>query len=146
MKTKKAQLWNVAPMRLPKHKFVIKAREFAKEGIEFEIGFLEGVLEDDPENVECLRFLALAHTLAGLHERALDLDTRLATLRPRDPEVFYNLGCSHANMGNPDGAFQALGKAVELGYRDVRHLEQDHDLDSLRSDKRYQALIQKLKQ
>ncbi|MBM4084875.1 MAG: hypothetical protein FJ272_08815 [Planctomycetes bacterium] len=144
--TKKAHLWHIPPMSLPKRKFAINAPAFKKEGIEFEVAFLEGVLEDDPDNVECLRFLALAHTLSGSHERALGLDTRLSQLRPRDPEVFYNLGCSRANTGDVDGAFQALGRAVELGYRDVRHLEQDRDLDSIRGDRRYKVLIQKLKE
>jgi tetratricopeptide (TPR) repeat protein len=144
MKKTKAQLWDLPPVTLPHHSFVIRSPQFSKKGIEFEKEFLEQVLRDDPENCDCLRFLAEAHTLTGSHERALELDVRLARLKPRDPIVFYNLACSLTNVGQVDSAFQALGRAVDLGYRDVRHLEQDRDLDRIRSDKRYKALLLKL--
>ena len=36
---------------------------------------------------------------------------------------------------------KTLRKAVELGYRDFRYLRQDRDLDGIRHDPRFRALL-----
>ena len=130
---------------LPNYEFVIKSSEFQKEGEEFTIWFLEGILKNNPNYVDCLMYLGNAYTANGMHEKGLQMDQRLSRLRPKDPLVHYNLACSYALMKNIDAAFEALEKAVMLGYNDVYHLERDRDLALIRNDVRYSKLIERMK-
>ena len=68
---------------------------------------------------------------------------RLAGLRPKDPFVHYNLACSYSNLSDLDGAFDALGRAFDLGYRDYPHLLKDPDLEKVRQDRRFKQLLNK---
>jgi tetratricopeptide (TPR) repeat protein len=58
---------------------------------------------------------------------------------------YYNLGCGYAILGEKDRAFVALEKAVSMGYNSKDQYVNDPDLNSLRSDKRYETLLTKLK-
>jgi tetratricopeptide (TPR) repeat protein len=107
----------------------------------FEIQFYEAILAEDPEFVEALVQLAEAYTKAGLHDKGLETDLKLAALRPDDPTVHYNLACSYALAGKRDEALAALERAIELGYRDVEFLMQDEDLVSLHDDEEFARLI-----
>eukprot|EP01126_Amoeba_proteus_P003318 TRINITY_DN110_c0_g1_i4.p1 TRINITY_DN110_c0_g1~~TRINITY_DN110_c0_g1_i4.p1 ORF type:complete len:438 (-),score=74.49 TRINITY_DN110_c0_g1_i4:63-1376(-) len=58
----------------------------------------------------------------------------------------YNIACCHALLGNKQIAMTLLQKAVDLGYHNVRHMENDSDLDSLRNTIEFQQLISSLKE
>ncbi len=130
---------------LPNYEFVISLPEFKKEGEEFTIWFLEGVLERNPEYIDCLLYLGNAYTAQGMYEKGLSVDQKLSLLRPNDPLVYYNLACSYALLKNIDAAFEALEKAIALGYNDIHHLEGDKDLACLREDARYQKVVEKIR-
>ena len=108
----------------------------------FNIRFCEKVVGAAPKNIDALAFLGNAYTEAGEYRKGLEIDKRLALLRPGDSVVFYNLACSYALLGQREEAFAALGRAVELGYRDVEHMRRDPDLESLRTDKRFEAVLE----
>jgi Flp pilus assembly protein TadD len=107
----------------------------------FEISFYEGILAEDADFVDALIPLAEAYTRAGLHEKGLEADRRLATLCPKNPTVHYNLACSYALTGHPDEALATLEHAIELGYRDADFMLKDKDLVSLHDDERFARLI-----
>lgn len=130
---------------LPYYEFTLKSPEFRREGEEFVIWFLEGVLEHNPDYIDCLMYLGNAYTVNGMYEKGLLIDQKLSHLRPNDPNVHYNLACSYALLKDLDTAFEALEKAVMLGYKDIYHLKQDKDLVLLRGDIRYKKLIEKIK-
>jgi len=130
---------------LPNYEFIINLPEFKKEGEEFTIWFFEGIIERNPNYVDCLMYLGNAYTSYGMHEKGLLVDQKLSRLRPNDPLVYYNLACSYALLKNIDAAFEALEKAITLGYKDIYHLERDKDLSRLRKDDRYRKLIEKIK-
>ncbi len=65
---------------------------------------------------------------------------------PFDSAAFYNLACAQARQGKTDEALANLDKAVELGYRDVRHIETDEDLESLRDKERFTSILDKARQ
>jgi tetratricopeptide (TPR) repeat protein len=52
----------------------------------------------------------------------------------------YDIACNHALAGDKEQAFKWLEKALDLGFRDLRHLQTDTDLDSLHSDARFTKL------
>ena len=130
---------------LPNYEFIINLPEFKKEGEEFTIWFFEGIIERNPNYVDCLMYLGNAYTSHGMHDKGLLVDQKLSRLRPNDPLVYYNLACSYALLKNIDAAFEALEKAISLGYKDIYHLERDKDLSHLRKDDRYRKLIEKIK-
>ena len=106
---------------------------------QFEIEFLEAVVARDPCEESSLALLGHIYTRKGQYAKGLEIDLRLAKLRPDDPIALYNLACSLSLLNRIDEAFDALEKAVGLGYRDLQHLLQDEDLETLRSDPRFGA-------
>ena len=58
-----------------------------------------------------------------------------------DADAHYNLACRYASLKQPDLALRTLRTAVELGYRDFRAMVQDRQLDSVRKDPRFRALL-----
>ena len=132
-------------LEIPKYGFELKTPEFQKTDDEFTIWFLEGVLEKYPTYVECLMYLGNSYTATGMYEKGLKTDLKLARLRPKDPLVHYNLACSFALLRRLNESLESLEKSIDLGYDDLMHLVNDSDLDSLRDDEVYKALINKLK-
>lgn len=71
---------------------------------------------------------------------------------PLLPNHYYNAACALARAGQPDAAFDELARAVarqtgspiDPSQKLERKLfEQDHDLDTLRGDPRFGALVEK---
>ncbi len=133
-------------IKIPEYEFNLKAPEFQIGDEEFIIWFLEGVLENYPDYVECLMYLGNAYTATGMCEKGLQIDMKLAKLKPYDPLVHYNLSCSYSLMNKIRPALAALRNAIKLGYNDIEHLENDTDLDNLKDHEEYNALINKLKE
>jgi tetratricopeptide (TPR) repeat protein len=133
-------------LKIPDYKFELKASTFQKDEAEFLVWFLEGVLENYPNYVECLMYLGNAYTAMGKYEEGLQMDLRLKRLRPCDSVVHYNLACSYSLLGKISLSLTALSKSIELGYDDIQHIENDADLDRLREEKGYKILVNKLKE
>src|SRR5262245_49759782 len=72
-------------------------------------------------------------------------------LVPNDLGSAYDLACVHSLKGELDPAIEWLGKSVDWGYgalssEDVTHLEtKDTDLENVRKDARFAAIVEKLK-
>jgi|SRR5262245_35669729 len=109
--------------------------------LDFEIEFFERILSRDPNQVEVLLNLGELFTEKGCHRRALQVDLRLAQLRPRCPTVMYNLACSHALLKHEREALAALRQAVGLGYSDLDYLINDPDLASLRALPEFNRIV-----
>jgi len=107
----------------------------------FELDFYESILERRPGHLPTLEALGHLYTELGEHEKGLAIDNRLAEFKPASPVVHYNLACSYSLLQILGKAFEALRRAVELGYDDWEHLEQDKDLANLRADKRFEAFM-----
>ena len=60
-------------------------------------------------------------------------DAKLAALQPKESAHPYNLACAQARQGHEEQALASLTKAVELGYSDAAHAQEDDDLASLRN-------------
>ncbi len=109
-----------------------------------ELDFLEAVAVRLPEDAEVLKALGDLYTRVGRYEKGLDIDSRLAKLCPKDPQVWYNLGCSLALLNKREAALQSLKKAVKLGYSDHEWMSRDADLRSLREEQGFKMLLNKL--
>jgi tetratricopeptide (TPR) repeat protein len=109
--------------------------------LDFDIEFFDCVLERQPDYLDVLRCQGQLLSHKGMHARALQIDHRLVQLEPEDSVAHYNLGCSLAVMGYAQDALEALRQALLRGYRDIDFLESDRDLDSLREEPGYRALL-----
>jgi len=56
-------------------------------------------------------------------------------------EDWYDAACCRAQARQPDPAFALLQRAITGGFRDLKHLESDPDLQSLHTDSRWQDAI-----
>jgi tetratricopeptide (TPR) repeat protein len=117
-----------------------------KRDLDIEIGFLEGLVHRDPSYVDALQLLGDDYTKRGKYLAGLQVDQKLAKLRPRDPLVFYNLACSLCLSRQYEDAADALERAIDLGYRDFRWLAEDPDLHDLRKQPVYRRIRAKLRQ
>lgn len=132
-------------LEIPEYRFDLNTLGLLKTDDQFMIWFLEGIIDKYPSYVECLMLLGNEYTANGMYEKGLKVDLKLARLKPDDPLVHYNLACSFTLLGNFNQALVSLGKAVDLGYNDLNHLENDSDLDNLRDEEEYKTLIDRLK-
>lgn len=109
-----------------------------------ELRFLEALSARCPRDESILKALADLYTRLGMYAEGLKTDQELAQLCPGEALVWYNLACSYALLASKEEALNSLTRAVSLGYSDYRWLKEDSDLASLRTDRRFQAMVQKL--
>jgi serine/threonine protein kinase/Flp pilus assembly protein TadD len=101
-------------------------------------------LELNPEDARALYLSAGALIQLGDRDRALEWAGRALALDPEDSAVLYNVACVYALGGQIDPAMACMEKAVQNGFGHRAWLENDSDLDSLRPDPRFTALLERL--
>jgi adenylate cyclase len=101
-------------------------------------------LELNPDDARALYLGAGALVQLGDRERGLDWTRRAYAIDSEDPGVLYNVACAYSNMGQTDDAIACLEKAVQNGFGHREWFENDSDLDPLRGDERFQALMKRL--
>ncbi len=111
------------------------------ENLDFEISFYEDLLKENPDFLDALIALGDAYTKSGRYREGLEIDRRLAKLKPDDPVIHYNLACSYSLLKMSDLSLEALEKAIHLGYQEFDFMEQDPDLEFIRKDPRYKKLL-----
>ncbi len=84
---------------------------------------------------------------AALPEELAELKTAHETLlavkatRPKNTEIIYNLACVQAQLAENDAAIATLREAMEHGWWDMRHAQQDADLLSVHERADFKELI-----
>ena len=112
---------------------------------EFEIRFFESVLRRSPDYDEVIEILGSLYTKHGRIADGLKMDRKLVKLQPSNATAHYNLACSLALSKRKSDALRSLLQAVQLGYRDFDWMQQDPDLELLKSHPAFVALLQQLK-
>ena len=107
-----------------------------------ELEFLQAVARRLPEDTGVMRALGDLYTRTGAYADGLRVDERLSRLCAEDPVVWYNLACSLALSDRSDDAFDALSRAVELGYNDYEGMKKDPDLKTLHGDARFESILE----
>ena len=98
-------------------------------------------LELNPDNPRALYFGAMALSGLGESDRARDWNRRALKMEPDDPSVLYNIACVFARENLPDDAVSSLTKAVDNGFGHWQWIEHDSDLDSIRDNPGFAALL-----
>jgi predicted esterase len=68
-----------------------------------------------------------------------------AEIRPGAARVWYNLACARARSGEESGAVEALVRAIDSGFDDLASIENDSDLDAIRSASGYEDAVARLR-
>ena len=122
----------------------MRRRTKTQELFDFEIAFYEKLLVAYPNFLDALIPLAHAYTKNKQYDKGLDIDLRVVVLKNDDPLAWYNLACSYALLKQANESLAALQKAIQFGYRDMRHLQQDPDLFYLRQSPEFHRYIASL--
>jgi TolB-like protein/Flp pilus assembly protein TadD/tRNA A-37 threonylcarbamoyl transferase component Bud32 len=101
-------------------------------------------LELNPDDVRALYLGAGALMQLGERERGLEWNRRAQAMDSEDPAVLYNVACGFANAGEIEEALACIEKAIQNGFGHKEWLENDSDLDPLRAEPRFQAMLQRL--
>ncbi|MDA2923318.1 hypothetical protein MYX65_01465 [Acidobacteria bacterium AH-259-L09] len=64
---------------------------------------------------------------------------------PEEPAILYNVACVYSNPGAVEEAIDCLEKALKVGFAHKEWIENDSDLDPLRTHSRFQVLLTRMK-
>jgi superkiller protein 3 len=116
-----------------------------KDAYDDAIQALERGAKADPSDTTLQQNLANArHNQGVLTEREARIAEarRQAEARPSDPMAAYNVGRAYASFFMKDEAFDWLGRAVQLGFTDMRFVREDPVLAGLKGDPRLTKLLE----
>jgi len=102
---------------------------------------VERHLELQPDDHRALEMGGALQARVGNAEKARAWIGRATTIDPDNPSVWYNAACAYAMIGEVDEAIDALENSIGSGLADVRWIENDPDLESLRDNERFKELL-----
>jgi TolB-like protein/Flp pilus assembly protein TadD/tRNA A-37 threonylcarbamoyl transferase component Bud32 len=94
-----------------------------------------------PDDVRALYMGAGSLVMLGELEKAFQWAERALAMDPDDPSILYNVACVYAVGGQVERGLECLELAVRHGMRYRAWIENDSDLDALRPDPRFRALL-----
>lgn len=101
----------------------------------------EAVIENDPQSAASWFGLAYCLHMSGDYEKAIDAHQKAASFEQYKGISLYNLACAYALTGRTDKALKALEGSRAAGFDLAQPLRSDSDLDSLRSDPRFEQFV-----
>jgi TolB-like protein/Tfp pilus assembly protein PilF len=81
----------------------------------------------------------------GRKEKGLKYSMRAVSLDPDDSYILYGVACNFARLGEIDESIYYFERALRSGFAHKQWIENDADLDPIKSDPRYHALLAELK-
>ncbi len=105
----------------------------------------ERILALNPRDVRVLSLGAGMWQIAGDSKRCFEWTKRALEIDPSDMSALINGALMYAKEGLKDEAIGLLERAFGLGWGKRDWIAQDPDYDSLRDDRRFQALLARLR-
>ncbi|MEI8281113.1 MAG: S41 family peptidase [Armatimonadota bacterium] len=106
---------------------------------------LEQLSLDDPSNGDVVYRKALMLGAAKKYPEAIVAYNRALELGAASPKfvanVNYDLACCYAQTGDLSTAIKTLERAIDLGFRDIRHVQVDTDLLPLHTNPKWENLV-----
>ena len=115
-----------------------KALEAERRGV----ALAESHLQSYPDNARAYFLATAALDNLGEREKAFDWADRAIAIDPDDATTRYNVACFYAQVGDADKAFAFLQGSVTSRT----WLDNDPELDPIRDDPRFHALLRTLKE
>jgi len=98
-------------------------------------------IETHPDDARALYLGASILARVGNHEKSVEWARRALAIDPEEPSIVYNVACAYALIGRTEDALACLQRVMEHGDFLKNWAAKDSDLDSLRSDPRFHALL-----
>jgi len=126
-----------------------KAREAADAAVqnadwETAIASYKKLVAADPKDGRAWHMLGYSLHANGDLDEALKAHLKAAEFPEVAPIASYNAACVYALRGKKDEALNWLEKAAEKGFNGADHMAGDTDMDSLREEARYKAIVAKI--
>ena len=110
------------------------------------LGRIEKIVASDPGHGRAIGIGACRLAQLRENERAREWVTRARLVDPDNVNLHYNLACAMATIGEVDLALETLaGVALKISPGMMSWLEADTDLDSLREEPGFKAMIGEVK-
>jgi serine/threonine protein kinase/tetratricopeptide (TPR) repeat protein len=97
--------------------------------------------ESHPDDARALYLGAGILARMGDREKSSDWARRALAIDPEETSIIYNVACVYALLGRTEEALDCLGRVMDQGTFYKNWAAKDSDLDSLRSDPRFHALL-----
>jgi len=118
-------------------------REALRRAAQATLARAQKALAQDPSNGAAMGFCCYALATLGQAESAKGWMNRALLIDPDNANMRYNFACALAcQLNDPDGAIDLLGPLfdrISIGL--LNHAKADPDLDSVRNDSRFQAMV-----
>jgi len=118
--------------------------EDARQAMQRGLALVERHLELNPDDARAYYLGAGALIQIGERDKALAWARKALGGNDSDSMVLYNVACVYSLGGLTDEAFSCLERAVQNGFGHREWLEHDSDLNHLRNDPRFAALLKRL--
>jgi adenylate cyclase len=99
----------------------------------------------DPQDGRALQLGTVQAARLGLRDKSREFAERALVARPDAFSTFYNVACAYSVLGDRDDALEMLDRAVRDGRGNLEWIEHDPDFDSLRSDPRFEAILDRIR-
>jgi tetratricopeptide (TPR) repeat protein/predicted Ser/Thr protein kinase len=116
-------------------------REEANRAFHKAIALAEEALKVNPRDPEVLRKIADYHVMLGERAPALKYLDQALAYGKSDKEILFGAALVYNRLGETGTALEWLSKALQAGYS-LTTVRESPDLDNLRGNPRYQALVQ----
>jgi tetratricopeptide (TPR) repeat protein len=95
----------------------------------------------EPQNDQAIMNLGILYHVKQEYEEARKLYLKIIEINTSSVWAYYNLACINALEGKPEKAIEWLEVAFQNGFDDLKSIETDSDLDSIRNSPKYKDLI-----
>lgn len=102
-------------------------------------------IKKNPQYFEAFLNRGAVYLTQGKFNKAEQDYLQASKLKPNDKSLNYNIACLYSKIEKIDLALDALEKSLESGFDDIERLRNDADLDNLRKNKEFNALLEKHK-
>ena len=99
-------------------------------------------LDTIPSDNACAQF---AYMELGETEKAIEFMKQIIANNSDDAGCYYDAACLYARIGDKDTSLTMLEIALRKGYKRFAHIENDGDLENIRTTNEYKKLIKKYK-
>jgi serine/threonine protein kinase/Tfp pilus assembly protein PilF len=119
-------------------------REKGEEVYRRGLAIAEQQLAINPDDARALYLGAAGWIDLDEPQKARDWLARSLAIDPNDPATLFNVACRYARLGERHAALTALEQAIDNGYAYREWIENDPDLESIRNELRYHAVVERV--
>jgi adenylate cyclase len=102
---------------------------------------LPNYLLQSPDDARARMVYAIALAEVGDREAAVREGDQALELSPTDQLMLYNCACLYAQLGEKRRALDTLKQAIDLGYHNYAWMKHDADLNSIRDEPEFVAVM-----